>query len=801
MLSRLLLSALLLTTVGALQARTGQERLRGMLEIGLDAGDCYRVRDLFLEREDIKLYFTDGYLIFAEPYDGREIAALFIADQPSDSGELVLIPPNASERQSALQFTGQSVINESFRSALMLFTDDTAAVLRKALADSPSSKPDPDAGIRLAARWSPVLRNILEGVSLRLLTDIVSRLPTADGLFAAAVGGGRLGRFDIVFDPTRRRQVSVGQSVSRSGSSFYETWVEFPARSYRQDDTLRVGPRDRLENYDIEATIGQDLTMEVVARADFVPGTDRYQAFTVALSRRLRVQELLIDGEPADFLQVRQASTSGPRLPSDAVFFTPPNPPAAAGRYRLEFRYRGQVISRAGDGVFFVSNRAEWYPTAERTFSDFRLAFHYPTELDLVATGRRVSESSEDGVRTAIFVTESAARLAGFNLGRYAATERPIGDYTVEVRANRNVEARLRPKAPIPLYIPVPSRRRSRMDNPGRVVVRPTTPSPPSPADRIDAVADHSAEAFQYFLEKFGPAPTSTIVISPIPGDFGQGFPGLVYASTLSYLDPNDLPLRGMSPDERIFYSKLMLPHEISHQWWGNTVGAASRADSWILESLATYSSLLFVESREGVSVRDRILADFKRRLLEKNDDGKPVESAGPLVLGERLWSSHFPSAYRIVLYEKGAWVIHMLRAALGDEDFFSLLRNLTARYQAQMLTVEDFRREAAELTPAGRRDPQLRDFFDQWVYRTGVPRFSVKWKQNRGRVTGELRRQDTPERFDIPVPMRLEMVSGETLDWTVHSDDEVTEFEISSAANVARLLIDPDRTLLAVID
>ena len=89
----------------------------------------------------------------------------------------------------------------------------------------------------------------------------------------------------------------------------------------------------------------------------------------------------------------------------------------------------------------------------------------------------------------------------------------------------------------------------------------------------IEKVADLSGEAFRFFLDKYGPAPTSRVVISPIPGSFGQGFPGLVYASTLSYLSPADPPLSRMRSPVAISATSPTRPPRCSRR----SVAARSR--------------------------------------------------------------------------------------------------------------------------------------------------------------------------------------------------------------------------------
>src|SRR5690606_6136196 len=118
-----------------------------------------------------------------------------------DTGEVLAIPPSRRERQSLARFIEETVLDEKFRTAILFFTDDTAEELCAQIEKNASSRSIPERGRELAARWSPVLRNIVDAVSLRILHDTLADLPPRDGFFAAAIGGARLGRFDVIVDP------------------------------------------------------------------------------------------------------------------------------------------------------------------------------------------------------------------------------------------------------------------------------------------------------------------------------------------------------------------------------------------------------------------------------------------------------------------------------------------------------------------------------------------------------------------------------------------------------------------------
>ena len=178
------LAAVTLCAVIAGTASQAELDLSAIRQLELAPDRCYRVRDVFLEREDIKLYFTDGHLIFAKPVLGRTIAALFVATDPADVGEVLVIPPTAAERQSAVRFLGETILSEKFRNAMLFFSDGTEAALEAALSRAPTSRLDPEEGARIAPRWSVVMRNLLEASAPRVLLDLYAGTDDSNGFFA-----------------------------------------------------------------------------------------------------------------------------------------------------------------------------------------------------------------------------------------------------------------------------------------------------------------------------------------------------------------------------------------------------------------------------------------------------------------------------------------------------------------------------------------------------------------------------------------------------------------------------------------
>jgi hypothetical protein len=275
-----------------------------------------------------------------------------------------------------------------------------------------------------------------------------------------------------------------------------------------------------------------------------------------------------------------------------------------------------------------------------------------------------------------------------------------------------------------------------------------------SPQPRLEDLASEVASALEYMASRFGPPALPHLTVSPIPGTFGQGFPGLIYLSTLAYLKSLPASRVPATAEVGLFFEEVLQAHEVAHQWWGNRVTSATYRDVWLMEALANYSALLYLEKRKGGHSVELMLDSYRADLLAKSDSGQIVESAGPIVLGTRLENSQEPRAWQRIVYGKGSWIIQMLRRRMGDERFFSMLSELMARYAGKQVSTEDFRELAARFLPPKSDDPKLEAFFAQWVYGTGIPSLKLAWSIKGTapslRLVGTLTQSGVDEDFSV---------------------------------------------------
>jgi len=170
----------------------------------------------------------------------------------------------------------------------------------------------------------------------------------------------------------------------------------------------------------------------------------------------------------------------------------------------------------------------------------------------------------------------------------------------------------------------------------------------------------------------------------------------------------------------------------------------------------------------------DAVLEDYKTHLLSKVESGHTLESAGPITWGYRLQTSLTPTAWHAVTYEKGTWIIHMLRRRLGDEKFMSLLREVCSRYRFSAISTDQFRELAARYAPPKLGDAELKGFFENWVYGTGIPTVKLAWSMRGLKLVGTVSQREVEDDFTAFVPIEVQSRREKTVYWLPTGSDPV---------------------------
>ena len=783
-----------------------RELLASLNRVGIDPQTVFTVaaKDrIEIRQPDLVIALEEGKLAFFQPFEDRVTGFVF-----SGVGHVLATPRDPVEKQQLARFLGAPILDQQFVSAYFRFTTDAAENLSAQLQHAGLTSVSDSA---FAALWQSQVNRLNPSHSERIIFEKFTGTPRH--FFHAAIDGVRTGPFDILMDDMRVENLLIGQPRVVAKANFYDAWVSTVLPGFKPPpvdfDALR---------YRIETTIQQDNTLDGNTLVEFRALQDGMRVLFIQLARSLKVESVSSEsGEFLSFFQNEGLTEQELRTRGDdtlCVFL--PRPAVADASFSLRFRYRGKVITDAGNGVLFVNDRESWYPHygGSGDFALFDMTIRWPKHLRLVATGNKISEDEDGDSRVGHWKTDQPVPEAGFNLGQYSVASVSSENRSISVFANQELEKALFARLTQPAVIVDPWVGLSAAESPGsRVALQTATPKP---ADGLKLLARQVDSSIRFFEHYSGPFPFSNLSVSQIPGTFGQGWPGLLYLSTYSFLPQEAQRRAGLTDSDQELFTQIIPVHEVAHQWWGNVVGSSSYRDQWINESISSYLALLFADSQKSPEQTLHSWLERHRKTLTTRspDADRAPADVGPLVVGGRLASSKSPEAYDQIVYAKGAWVIHMICQMLRqpnakdpDARFVQLLQTVLKKYAHAPLSTQQFQREIeALMTPKmdleGGRSMEW--FFEQYVRGTGIPHYKVEYTTHRTErglaIRGKLTQTGVPRSFVASVPLYTSTAAGHTIFLgAVLASGEETSFSFISTSEPRKLLIDPHMTLLCV--
>ena len=229
-------------------------------------------------------------------------------------------------------------------------------------------------------------------------------------------------------------------------------------------------------------------------------------------------------------------------------------------------------------------------------------------------------------------------------------------------------------------------------------------------------------------------------------------------------------------------YQTDLLVHELAHSWWGNAVGLTDWKEIWLNEGFATYSTALYYEALTDIrALRSTMRTNFGE--FEKGTLYNPSEDI-----------------FSRLVYDKGAWVLHMLRKEVGDSSFFKILRRYFKDYKYKTASTKDFKIICEAVSKKN-----LNFFFDQWVYKgkgiiNAVYSYSVKETDKTDyTINFELiQKQDGYPEYCFPLDLKFIGPDRKNMVKTVYITKRQGQFELKLGFFPQEVVVDPDYWLLA---
>jgi hypothetical protein len=729
----------------ALVGREPTGGIDGLVHLSLDPAG-FRAEGLTLRLPDFEVRMDRGTL-FTSPATIGPTALLFVGE-----GTVKVSPSPPAEREQLRQFSGQAEMVENVRA---VFARIHPADLHRVL--SPVRlEPDPAAAGRLAAAerffrenvpLSFVLDASLPGSPWWMLPGVgdasVSFRTEKRGLLAFTVSSAEPEGISF-FDRARRRQICLYPLPGREG--------RYDEDEGRRFDVLHHDLRLRLEpsRFEIE---GQDtLRVRQAGGASMIRLRldDSLRVLGVSspeggdhLFFRVRNQDSLMVAlgplaELTEFsLTIRYEGSHRPEIVErELLQFPPPEP--APSREELPI-----------EGVVVYANRTAWYPFANA--DDYALAtvrIDTPREYTGITGGLRTTARVEGARKVMEFRQDRPGKYITLVVGRF-------------IEVGTRVEGAVAFRA----Y------------GLGRT------------QDEAARLLARAGEILRFFETEFGPFPYSSLTLLAIEGltPGGHSPPGMVVMAERPVFIRR--PLRD-DPAGFDDVPDFFLAHELAHQWWGHGVAGENYRERWLSEGAAQYAAALWVRHAQGEEVFRGVLRRMAQWALRETGEG-------PLSLGYRL--GHVkgdPQIYRAVVYDKGAYILHMLRQVIGDAAFREALVAFQAEHRFAKAGTEHLQEVFQRVS--GR---DLSAYFREWVYGTRLPQLRLAHRTEPGssgfRTLVEVGATDLPGTVPLEIAV-VHRAGRETR--TVMLEPGGGRFTVETAARPRKVEVNADRDLLLTV-
>lgn len=293
--------------------------------------------------------------------------------------------------------------------------------------------------------------------------------------------------------------------------------------------------------------------------------------------------------------------------------------------------------------------------------------------------------------------------------------------------------------------------------------------------DREAGFYDYSlaVEVLEFFIKAIGPYPYRKLANVQSKTRYG----GMENASNIFYYENS---VSGGRSEE------ALIAHEIAHQWFGNSASEQNWFHIWLSEGFATYGADLYMEKKYGrEKLVERLQSERQQVIAFANRKMAPIVDTTVTD-----WNALLnPNSY-----QKGAWVLHMLRRQVGEQAFWDGLRQYYALFSGGNALTTDFQRC---METASQQD--LEWFFQQWIFRPGQPRLEVEWdKPRRKRLRLKIRQLQDGPAFRFPLDIQAVSTDGATSEtWTVEVKEKSVETTVKCKFEPGQIILDPDTWLL----
>ena len=401
---------------------------------------------------------------------------------------------------------------------------------------------------------------------------------------------------------------------------------------------------------------------------------------------------------------------------------------------------KGLVIdtTKFGKRSFFGDNwpnlARHWLPSVDHPYDKASVEFQItaPDHYDVVTTGKKVEESNlENGYKLTIYSEPAPVATKVMTIGVTEFASRLVDNIEgIEVSAW--------------VY----------------------------PQNRLEGFGDYTiaANVLDYFIDHIGPYSYAKLANMQAKTQWG----GLENAGTIAYFENSVTGNKTVEP---------LIAHEIAHQWFGNSATEKSWNHVWLSEGFATYFCILYLESVYGDERRKEELAIDKQQIFDYYR-----KNPAPIV---DLSIKDPMKVLSTNTYQKGGWVLNMLRHRLGDGAFWEGIQNYYATYQNSNVLTEDFRHMMEQVS-----GEDLESFFQQWLFVKGHPQIQWNWDYSNENINLNIKQLQDHHVFVFPLEIGI-VKDGKLTIKTIEVNQRNQNIAIETKDQPDSIVLDPNEWTL----
>ncbi len=652
------------------------------------------IKNVRIDRDVGTFLLENGNLYQLATLNQKSMALLYVGN-----GVFSFTPPNSIEQEQLYRFLKKRNFEQKFETLLLFFNDATLVELEKHVQFKPS---------QINGQIEDIIERGIERfsdedskyISTTLMKNILEN--DNNGYFLSYFYKSKYEPLLFEIDPDAEEEVQFYYTLEDGPELICQFQLSENNKAVNQDLKKYIS----IESYSVETSIDEDLELYGKSEINFSSLRDNQQWLNFRV-----YYDMIIDsvhnssGERVDFFKAEERS----------VFWLKSNKKFSMNeKGSLTLYYHcDDLLEKDLDAWIYAKSSLLWFPKYNlHKKANYDLTFHYPEKWLLISIGEKIESNLQDGIITERWKPAELVRNASFTLGffdEHNISEENLPDITIlKFKAGHYASNRME-----------------------------------------EEVGEDIINSFRFFNRVFGPSKLKHFYVSEIPYGHGEAFPGLIHLSLATFTDANS---KG--------YHEIFRAHEVAHQWWGIGVDYKTYHDKWLSEAFAQYAGLWYMQTFYGDNEKffDIMVKSKERILNTRNYLFEEGQEAGPIWLGYRTSSSNTSGDYGLVIYNKGAWVLHMLRImmldvkTMNEDRFTNMLQDFYKTYHGKQATTENFKRIVEKHIGY-----DMHWFFKQWIYSAEIPEYKFAYQStpaegNKFLIQCKIKQMNVSDDFQMPI-------------------------------------------------